>query len=83
MTSKMRISLPSTYDWDPGEMGIPADRLRRVWQMRPLTAAQPWGVFFLEFVGSRLPITQVRHVLRVLVTSKRAAGFGFTDLAFG
>ena len=65
-----------TYDWDPGEMGIPADRLRRVWQMRPLTAAQPWGVFFLEFAGSRLPITQVRHVLRVLVTSKRAAASG-------
>ena len=65
-----------TYDWDPDEMGIPADKLRRVWQMRPLTAHQPWGVFFLEFAGSRLPITQVRHVLRVLVTSKRAAASG-------
>lgn len=61
-----------TYDWDPDEMGIPADKLRQVWQMRPLTATQPWGVFFLEFAGSRLPITQVRHVLRVLVTRKRA-----------
>ena len=69
-----------TYDWDPGELGIPAERLRdlrRLQQMRPLTAGQPWGVFFLEFAGSRLPRTQVRRLLRALVHRKRtAAGAG-------
>ena len=40
--------------------------------MRPLTADQPWGVFFLEFTGSRLPITQVRRLLGSLVKKKRA-----------
>ena len=44
--------------------------------MRPLTANQPWGVFFIEFAGSRLPITQVRHLLQALVTKKRAATAG-------
>ena len=66
-----------TYDWDPEELGIPADRLsdlRRLQQMRPLTADQPWGVFFLEFAGSRLPITQVRRLLGSLVKKKRATG---------
>ncbi len=66
-----------TYDWDPEELGIPRDRLsdlRRLQQMRPLTADQPWGVFFLEFAGSRLPITQVRRLLGSLVKKKRVTG---------
>ena len=65
-----------TYDWDPAELGIPTDRLqdlRRFQQMRPLTADQPWGVFFLEFAGARLPRTQVRQLLRALVHRKRAS----------
>lgn len=66
-----------TYDWGPEELGIPRDRLsdlRRLQQMRPLTADQPWGVFFLEFAGSRLPITQVRRLLGSLVKKKRVTG---------
>ena len=68
-----------TYDWGPDELGIHADRLKdlqRLCQMRPLTTNQPWGVFFIEFAGSRLPITQVRHLLRALVTKKRTATAG-------
>ena len=65
-----------TYDWDPAELGIPADRLgdlKRLQQMRPLTVNQPWGVFFLEFSGPRLRYTPIRRLLRALVTKKRAA----------
>jgi len=69
-----------TYDWDPEELGIPAEalgNLERLRQMRPVTAHQPWGVFFLEFSGTRLPITTVRRILRALVTKKRSiAGAG-------
>ena len=64
-----------TYDWDPEELGIPAEALgslERLRQMRPVTAHQPWGVFFLEFSGVRLPITTVRRILRALVTRKRS-----------
>ena len=68
-----------TYDWDPEEFDIPPgslDALRRLRQMRPVTAGQPWGVFFLEFTGARLPITQVRRILRALVARKRDSGNG-------
>ena len=68
-----------TYDWDPQELGISPGglgALRRLRQMRPVTAGQPWGVFFLEFTGARLPITQVRRILRALVARKRASGNG-------
>ena len=68
-----------TYDWDPEELGISPGglgALRRLRQMRPVTAGQPWGVFFLEFTGARLPITQVRRILRALVARKRASGNG-------
>ena len=64
-----------TYDWDPQELGIPVEALgslERLRQMRPVTANQPWGVFFLEFSGTRLPITQVRKILRALVKKKRS-----------
>ena len=66
-----------TYDWDADDLGIPADGLRdlqELRQMRPLTASQPWGVFFLEFGGERLPKVQVRRLLRALVAMKRTAG---------
>ena len=66
-----------TYDWDAQDLGIPADGLRdlqELRQMRPLTAGQPWGVFFLEFGGKRLPKVQVRRLLRALVARKRTAG---------
>ena len=35
-----------TYDWDPDELGIPSEQLKdlkRLQQMRPLTANQPLG----------------------------------------
>ena len=64
-----------TFDWDPNELGIPRERLKnlqRLRQMRPLTAGQPWGVFFVEFDGARLPRMQVRRLLQALVQRKRA-----------
>ena len=65
-----------TYDWDPKDLGIGPELLgdlRRFQQMQPLTADQPWGVFFMEFDGSRLPRMQIRRLLQALVHRKRAA----------
>lgn len=56
-------------------MGIAADQapsLSVVRQLRPLTAAQPWGIFFVQFQGRKLPITVLRRLLRAVVTKKRA-----------
>ena len=68
-----------TFDWDPNELGIPRERLKnlqRLRQMRPLTAGQPWGVFFVEFDGARLPRMQIRRLLQGLVRRKRAPSLG-------
>lgn len=69
----------ATYDFSPEELGIPVDRvphLESLRQLRPITANQPWGIFFLEFSGPRLPLTVVRRILDRLVTKKRATGDG-------
>ena len=81
-----------TYDWDADDLGLPASALRdlrELRQMRPLTVGQPWGVFFLEFGGERLPKVQIRSVLRALVTKKRMSAaaasrrtWGLDDLLF-
>ncbi len=65
----------ASFEYEPEDLGIAAERiprLRSIRQMRPLTTGQPWGVFFLEFEGPRLPITPLRQLLRALVTRKRA-----------
>ncbi len=69
----------ATFDWDPDELGIPAERvphLASLRQLRPLESSQPWGIFFLEFDGPRLPLTALRRLLDKLVTKKRASGSG-------
>ena len=82
-----------TYDWDAAELGIPSEQLRdleggELQQMRPLTANQPWGVFFMRFRGARLRYAPIRRLLRALVARKRAAGsaslpsWALSDLLF-
>ena len=69
----------ATFEWEPDELGLPADRVPRLAslrQLRPLETTQPWGIFFLEFDGPRLPLTALRRLLDKLVTKKRATGSG-------
>lgn len=78
------------YDWSAEELGIDparAPQLRHIRQLQPLTVGQPWGIFFLDFAGPRLPITPLRRLLQALVTAKRAgakghATWGLEDLLF-
>ncbi len=45
-----------------------------IYELRPLTTNQPWGVFFLAVKGtSKLSITLLRKLLRGLVKKKRAS----------
>ena len=63
-----------TYDWDLEDLGIPQRQdppIKRVRQIRPLTASQPWGIFFIELAGRRLLITWLRRLLSALVSRKR------------
>lgn len=64
----------ATFDYDPAELGIDpsrAARVERIRQLRPLAGGQPWGIFFVEFDHRRVPITDLRRILRALVTKKR------------
>jgi hypothetical protein len=65
----------ASFHYTPDELGIPAERVPRlvsVRELQPLTLHQPWGIFFLEFQGPRLPITALRRLLERLVASRRA-----------
>lgn len=69
----------ATFDWDPSELNLPPERvphLATLRQLRPLEDNQPWGIFFVEFDGPRLPLTVLRRLLDRLVSKKRAAGGG-------
>lgn len=66
----------ATFDYSPAELGITGDQapaLKAVRQLRPLTAAQPWGIFFVQFAGRKLPIALLRRLLRSVVAKKRIA----------
>jgi hypothetical protein len=67
------------FEYTPEELGIPHDQIPKLTslrQMRPLVTNQPWGIFFIEFAGPKLPVTPLSRLLRALVTKKRAAGDG-------
>lgn len=67
------------FDYEPGELGIDSEnapRLTSIRELRPLEAGQPWGIFFLEFSGRRLPIGELRLVLNRLVKKKQGRGDG-------
>ncbi|MSW19507.1 MAG: hypothetical protein F2873_01280, partial [Actinobacteria bacterium] len=67
----------ATFEYSPEELGVAADQvptLKLISQLRPLTTRQPWGIFFLQFAGPRLPLTPLRRLLQKLVETKRATG---------
>ncbi len=64
-----------TFDWDLEELGVPRlirARIERVRQVRPFTADQPWGIFFVDLSGERLLITRLRGILNALITKRRS-----------
>ena len=82
----------ATYDVSPEEIGLKTEAVGggiEIKQLRPLTRAQPWGVFFLNLPSAKLPVTLVRNILGKLAVKKRAsandgerAAFAKHDLLF-
>jgi len=71
------------FDYEPEELGLDpktAVKIRSIKQLRPLTAGQPWGVFFVEFERKRLPVVVMRRILSALALKKRASA-GKSDQA--
>ncbi len=66
----------ATFDYTPEELGLDpstAAKIQEIKRLRPLTANQPWGVFFVKFEPKRLPVVALRRILNRLVVKKRTS----------
>ena len=64
------------FEYTPEEMGIDsknAAKIKEIKRMRPLTANQPWGIFFVKFEPKRLPVVALRRILSQVTLTKRAS----------
>jgi len=62
------------FEYEPDELGIDpqiAVNIKEIKQLRPLTANQPWGIFYIGFEPKRLPVVVLRRILQKLVIKKR------------
>ena len=60
----------------PKELGIDpknAAKIKEIRRLRPLTANQPWGIFFVKFEPKRLPVVALRRILSQVALKKRAS----------
>ena len=66
----------ATYEWFQKDLGISESDLRatKLFQLRPMSSEQPWGIFFLEFATPKLHVTELRKILRGLSPNKRHRG---------
>jgi len=65
-----------TFDYTPEELGFDtanAAKIQEIKRLRPLTASQPWGIFFVKFEPKRLPVVALRRMLSRVVLKKRAS----------
>jgi hypothetical protein len=51
-----------------------AAKVRAIYQLRPLSSGQPWGIFFIEFEKKTLPMVVLRRILSHLVIWRVAGG---------
>src|SRR5205809_5603959 len=64
-----------TFEYTPEELGIEARsaaKIEEIKRLRPLSANQPWGIFFVKFEQKRLPVVALRRILSQVVIKKRA-----------
>ena len=62
------------FDYEPSELNLKAEHtiaVRSIRQLRPLSSDQPWGIFFVEFDRTKLPIAVLRRVLQGLAIKRR------------
>ena len=73
---RQQIGCRLTFDYTPEELGIDsanAAKIQEIKRLRPLSAAQPWGIFFVKFEPKKLPVVALRRVLSRVVLKKRAS----------
>src|SRR5205823_9504182 len=65
-----------TFDYTPEELGIDsasAAKIQEIKRLRPLSAVQPWGIFFVKFEPRKLPVVALRRILSQVALKKRAS----------
>lgn len=65
-----------TFDYTPEELGIDlknAAKIQEIKRLRPLSANQPWGIFFVKFEPKRLPVVALRRILGQVALKKRTS----------
>ena len=63
------------FEYSADELGLDAKQtaqVKEIKQIRPLTANQPWGIFWVSFEKKRLPMVVLRRILGNLVKKTRA-----------
>ena len=64
------------FDFTADELGIDsktAAKIQEIKRLRPLSANQPWGIFFVKFEPKRLPVVALRRILSRVARKKRAS----------
>ena len=64
------------FEYTAEELGIDsknAAKIKEIKRMRPLTANQPWGIFFVMFEPKRLPVVALRRILSQVTLRRRAS----------
>ena len=65
-----------TFEYTPEELGIDAAsaaKIQEIKRLRPLSANQPWGIFFVKFEPKKLPVVALRRILSQVALKKRAS----------
>ena len=65
-----------TFEYTPDELGIDAKnaaKIQEIKRLRPLSARQPWGIFFVKFEPKKLPVVALRRILSQVALKKRAS----------
>ncbi|MDA9345902.1 hypothetical protein N9R01_00800 [Porticoccaceae bacterium] len=64
-----------TFDYSAEELGLDAKtapKFLEIRRLRPLDKYQPWGIFFIRFEESKLPVVALRRLLSKLALKKRS-----------
>ena len=63
----------ATYYWDTDEFGCDKSYFKgsSIYQLRPFTNDQPWGIFILQLSRPRIYISELKNILRSLSPSVR------------
>jgi type I restriction-modification system DNA methylase subunit len=63
-----------TYNYTADELGLQLDAQVEITQLRPILGQKdPWGVFFVDFDKTELPVTLLRRILSAVSRKNRAS----------